>query len=151
MPRRRSSSEIALEDERQLKRQQDFRAAADAVVAGLTAFAEVEKIALFGFAARRSFARFPAFSPIGGASSNCCTNARMWILRYWLSRTGRRHEPGPGVRETVPAALLGGPSSTSVPARTCGGAPRSTLVLHPVRAEETEHFLSIQDRKFDHA
>src|SRR5258706_9260027 len=82
MPRRRSSSEIALEDERQLKRQQDFRAAADAVVAGLTAFAEVEKIALFGSATRPLAREVPAFSPIGGSASNCCTNARMGILRY---------------------------------------------------------------------
>jgi hypothetical protein len=89
MPRRPSSSEIALEDERQLKRQQDFLAAADAVAAALTAFAEVEKIALFGSAARplaREVPRFQVYRRFGIELLHECKDVD---LAVWLSRTDR--------------------------------------------------------------
>jgi hypothetical protein len=94
MPRRPSSREIALEDERQLKRQQDFRAAADAVAAALTAFPEVEKIALFGSAARPLLREVPRFQPYRRFGIELLHECQDVDLAVWLSRTDRLHDLG---------------------------------------------------------
>ncbi len=89
MSRRPSSREIALEDELQLKRQRDFRAAADAVAAALTSFAEVEKIALFGSAARPLLREVPRFQPFRQFGVELLHECKDADLAVWLSCTDR--------------------------------------------------------------
>ncbi len=94
MPRRPSSSEIALEDKRQLKRQRDFRAAADAVAFALTAFEEVEKIALFGSAARSLSREVPRFQPYRRFGIELLHECKDVDLAVWLSGTDRLRDLG---------------------------------------------------------
>lgn len=101
MSRRPSSREIALEDERQLKRQRDFRAAADAVAATLTAFAEVEKIALFGSAARPLLREVPRFQPFRQFGVELLHECKDADLAVWLSCTDRLRDLGRARNQAV--------------------------------------------------
>ena len=70
MPSRPTARAIAEQDSLQIRRQQDFRSAADAVADALAQFDEVEAIALFGSVARLLRRDVPRFQPFR-RRSNC--------------------------------------------------------------------------------
>jgi hypothetical protein len=82
-----SRAEIAVQDRDQLKRQCDFRVAADAVAAALSEFDEVEAIALFG---SRPLAReVPRFQPYHRLGIEILHECKDVDLAVWLTRTDR--------------------------------------------------------------
>jgi hypothetical protein len=87
MSSRPTRKQIAEEDGRQLKRQADFRLAADAVAAALAPFREVRAIALFGSVARpleREVPRFQSFRRHGVEVLHECGDVD---LAVWLDAT----------------------------------------------------------------
>ena len=94
MSSRPSRREIAENDSRQLKRQKDFRAAADAVAALLCTFDEVERVSLFGSVAKplqREVPRFQPFRRLGIAILHECKDVDLAI---WLTHTNRLRDLG---------------------------------------------------------
>jgi hypothetical protein len=94
MPCRPSRADIDRQDQYQLKRQQDFRTAADAVAAALEAFTEVEKIALFGSAARPLVREVPRFQPYRQLGIEVLHECKDVDLAVWLAGTNRLRDLG---------------------------------------------------------
>jgi hypothetical protein len=94
MPREPSRRDIAEEDRRQLKQQHDFRVAADAVVAAIASFAEVEKIALFGSVARPLIREVPRFQPYRRLGIDVLHECKDVDLAVWLTRVDRLRDLG---------------------------------------------------------
>jgi hypothetical protein len=94
MPRKPSRREIAEEDRRQLKRQHDFRVAADAVAAALASFPEVEKIALFGSVARPLVREVPRFQPFRRLGIDVLHECSDVDLAVWLTCVERLRDLG---------------------------------------------------------
>jgi len=94
MPRKPSRHDIAEEDRRQLKQQHDFRVAADAVVAAIASFAEVEKIALFGSVARPLIREVPRFQPYRRLGIDVLHECKDVDLAVWLTRVDRLRDLG---------------------------------------------------------
>ncbi len=84
-----SRADGAREDRYQIKRQQDFRAAADAVAAALAPVPEIEKIALFGSVARPLFREVPRFQPYRRLGIEILHECKDVDLAVWLTGTGR--------------------------------------------------------------
>ncbi len=93
MPRP-SRADVAREDRYQIKRQQDFRAAADAVAAALAPFREIEKIALFGSVAQPLLREVPRFQPYRRLGKEILHECKDVDLAVWLTGTGRLRELG---------------------------------------------------------
>jgi len=93
MPRP-SRADIARQDQYQIKRQQDFRAAADAVAAALAPFSEIQKIALFGSVARPLFREVPRFQPYRQLRIQILHECKDVDLAVWLTDTARLRELG---------------------------------------------------------
>ena len=94
MPSRPSRREIAEQDRFQLRRQQNFRRAADAVADALARFEEVERIALFGSVARpleREVPRFQPYRRLGIEVLHECSDVD---LAVWIFRTDRLRDLG---------------------------------------------------------
>jgi len=94
MPRKPSRRDIAEEDRRRLKQQHDFRVAADAVVAAIASFAEVEKIALFGSVARPLIREVPRFQPYRRLGIDVLHECKDVDLAVWLTRVDRLRDLG---------------------------------------------------------
>jgi len=94
MPRRPSRRDIAEEDRLQLKQQRDFRVAADAVVAALARFPEVQKIALFGSVARPLVREVPRFQPYRRLGIEVLHECSDVDLAVWLTSVDRLRELG---------------------------------------------------------
>jgi len=92
MPRRPSADLIAEDERRQLRRQQDFRVAADAVAKALAKFEEVERVALFGSCARPLVREVPRFQPYRSLRIEIWHECKDVDLAVWLSRTDRLRE-----------------------------------------------------------
>jgi hypothetical protein len=92
MPSRPTGRQIEEADRYQLKRQADFRLAADAVARALAAFQEVRAIALFGSAARPLWREVPRFQPFRGAGVEVLHECKDVDLAVWLDRQDRLHD-----------------------------------------------------------
>lgn len=86
MPRP-SRRQIAEADALQLRRQGDFRAAADAVTAKLAAFAEVRRVALFGSVSRPLEREVPRFLEFRQHGIEILHEPKDVDLSVWLSQT----------------------------------------------------------------
>ena len=106
-----SRAEIAEQDRYQLKRQQDFRVAADAVAAALSEFDEVETIALFGSVARPLAREVPRFLPYHRLGIEILHECKDVDLAVWLTRTDRLRDlsraRGRAVSKLFPATGIG--------------------------------------------
>ena len=94
MPSRPTRRQLEQEDALQLRRQAEFRLAADAVAAALAPFDEVAAIALFGSCARpltREAPRFHSYRRLGIELLHECKDVD---LAVWMDRTDRLAELG---------------------------------------------------------
>jgi hypothetical protein len=89
MARRPTWKEIAAQDSHLLKRQQDFRVAADAVAAALGTFPEVERIDLFGSVARPLVREVPRFSDYRRYGTEVWHECNDVDLAVWLRDCSR--------------------------------------------------------------
>jgi hypothetical protein len=87
MPSRPTRKQIDEADRYQLKRQADFRLAADAVAAALSQFPEVRAIALFGSVARPLEREVPRFEPFRRHGVEILHECKDVDLAVWLDRT----------------------------------------------------------------
>jgi len=94
MPSRPTRREIEEADRYQLRRQAEFRQAADAVAGALAAFAEVRAIALFGSAARPLWREVPRFQPFHRAGVEVLHECKDVDLAVWLDSLERLHALG---------------------------------------------------------
>jgi hypothetical protein len=94
MASRPSRTEIAEQDRSQLKRQQDFRTAADAVATALCEFYEVEAIALIGSVAQPLAREVPRFQPYRRFGIEILHECKDVDLALWISRLDRLRELG---------------------------------------------------------
>jgi hypothetical protein len=106
-----SRAEIAEQDRDQLKRQRDFRVAADAVAAALSEFAEVQAIALFGSVARPLAREVPRFQPYRRLGIEILHECKDVDLAVWLTRTDRLRDlsraRGRALAKLFPATGIG--------------------------------------------
>jgi len=91
MTSRPTRRQIAEEDQRQLKRQADFRLAADAVAAALATFDEVSAIALIGSVARPLWREVPRFQPFRRLEIELLHECGDVDLAVWVDRLDRLH------------------------------------------------------------
>ncbi len=89
MPSRPTRRQIEAEDARQLRRQAEFRLAADAVAAALAAFDEVRAIALFGSCARSLVPEVPRHQPYRRLGIEVLHECKDVDLAVWLDHTDR--------------------------------------------------------------
>jgi hypothetical protein len=89
MPSRPTRRQVEEEDRHQLKRQADFRLAADAVAAALAKFEEVSAIALFGSVARPPTREVPRFDPFRRHGIEVLHECKDVDLAVWLTRLDR--------------------------------------------------------------
>jgi hypothetical protein len=89
VPSRPTRRQIEEEDARQLRRQADFRLAADSVVAALAAFDEVRTIALFGSCARPLAREIPRFQPYRQLGIEVLHECKDVDLAVWLDHMDR--------------------------------------------------------------
>src|ERR1700679_1659872 len=94
MPSRPTRRQIEEEDARQLRRQRDFRSAADAVAAALAPFEEVAAIALFGSVARPLVREVPRFRPYRRLGIEVLHEAKDVDLAIWIDHTHRLRDLG---------------------------------------------------------
>ena len=94
MPSRPTARAIAEQDRLQVRRHQDFRAAADAVADAFSAFDEVEAVALFGSIARPLWREVPRFQPLRRFGVELLHECKDVDLAIWLSRTDRLGDLG---------------------------------------------------------
>ena len=92
MPSRPSAKKIAEQNRCMLKRQHDFRHAADAVVRALSEFPEIVRIALFGSVARPLVREVPRFMRHGIEVYHECKDVD---LAVWIDTTDRLKEGSP--------------------------------------------------------
>jgi len=85
MPHRPSRRDVAEQDGHQLRRQQCFRAAADAVTARLITFAAVERVALFGSVAGPLTREVPRFEPYRRLGIEVLHEIKDVDLAVWLT------------------------------------------------------------------
>jgi hypothetical protein len=81
--------EIAEQDRAMLRRQAQFRMAADAVTAALAELSEVVAVALIGSVARPLWREVPRFAPFRGARIDIWHECKDVDLAVWLDRLDR--------------------------------------------------------------
>ncbi|HEY1752214.1 MAG TPA: hypothetical protein VGG29_13210 [Caulobacteraceae bacterium] len=89
MSSRPTRRQVAEADAYQLRRQADFRLAADAVAAALARFEEVRAIALFGSCARPLTREVPRFQPFRQHGVEVLHECKDVDLAVWLDHTRR--------------------------------------------------------------
>jgi hypothetical protein len=94
MPSRPSATKIAEQNRCMLKRQHDFRHAADAVVRALCEFPEIVRIALFGSVARPLVREVPRFSEFARDGIEVYHECKDVDLAVWIDATYRLKEIG---------------------------------------------------------
>jgi hypothetical protein len=86
MPNRPTRKTIAEEDSRQLRRQSDFRRAADAVTAAFALFSHVRTVALFGSVATPLEREIPRFQPYLRFGIEILHECKDVDLAVWIDR-----------------------------------------------------------------
>ena len=94
MPSRPTRRQIEQEDASLLRRQAEFRLAADAVAAALARFDEVHAIALFGSVARPLVREVPRFQPYRRVGIELLHECKDVDLAVWLDHPHRLAELG---------------------------------------------------------
>jgi len=94
MPRQPSRRDIAEQDRYQLRRQQSFRAAADAVAEQFINFPTVERVALFGSVAGPLTREVPRFEPYRRSGIGVLHESKDVDLAVWLTSLNGLRELG---------------------------------------------------------